>query len=116
MSYLSIEAFLINFLNSRLEVTVSGDIPTPRPPRFVTLEQTGSRHKNYINSATIAIQSWAETRADALELNQQVVDAMDEALGEIMISDCQLQSYYNFPDLSTKKPRYQAVYEVVHFF
>lgn len=113
---MSIEAFLVDFLGNRLSVPVSGDIPAPRPACFVTIEQTGSRHLNHINSADIAIQSWAETRAEALTLNQQVVDAMEEALAEVMISRCQLQSYYNFPDLSSKTPRYQAVYEVVHFF
>lgn len=113
---MSIESFLIDFLNNRLDVPVSGDIPTPRPARFVTLEQTGSRHSNHINTADIAIQSWAETRAEALALNLKVVDAMEDALAEAMISRCQLQSYYNFPDLATKTPRYQAVYEVVHFF
>ena len=113
---MSIEAFFVDYLSSRLNVPVSGDIPSPRPPAFVTVEQTGSSHLNHVNRADLVVQSWAESRAEAIALNLQVVDAMEAACEEAMISRCQLESYYNFPDLSTKSARYQAAFEVVHFF
>ena len=114
MSYLSIEAFLINFLNSRLEVAVSGDIPTPRPPRFVTLEQTGSRTENYIYHTTLAVQAWAKTRADAGELIEEVKAAMAKAIEQPKVSSCKLETDYYFPELETKSPRYQAIFQITY--
>lgn len=110
-----IEEFLINYLNGKLAVEVYGDIPTPMPTRFITVEKTGSSELNYIQQATIAIQSWAETRYEAMVINEMVKNAMKEAveLDEISRSHCRTD--YNYTDTTTKRYRYQAVFEVVFY-
>ena len=112
---MTIEAFLILYLSSRLPVRVSGDIPSPMPDSFVTVEQTGSRLENRIRSATIAVQSWAPTRAEAATLNELVENAMADAVSMPEISRCALDTSYNYTDISRKHPRYQAVFSVVHY-
>lgn len=112
---MSIEEFVIHFLGERLDAPVSGDVPSPKPERFVTVEQTGSGWSNFIYRNTIAVQSWAESRAAAMALNEQVKAAMAEAAGEPVISRCVLDSDYNFPQLESNSPRYQAMFEIVHF-
>lgn len=112
---MSIEEFLIGYLGAHIDAPVSGDVPSTRPERFVTLEKTGSGHKDHIHRADIAVQSWAGSRSEASALNELVIAAMEMANAEPEISRCALTNDYNFPELETKSPRYQAVFEVVHF-
>ena len=94
---------------------VSGEVPTPLPETFVTVEKTGGRIENHIRSATLAIQSWADSQANASALNDEVVSAMESAISLDSISKCQLNSDYNFTDTETKHHRYQAVFDIVYF-
>lgn len=112
---MNIEEFIVDYLSGALSVPVSGDVPSPVLPRFVTVEKTGGGRENKIPSATIAVQAWAETRADAADLCSEVEAAMEAILAEPEISRCALDSSYNFPDLERKKPRYQAVFSVIHY-
>ena len=112
---MTIEEFYINYLNEKLTPPVSGDVPTPMPAKFVTVEQTGSSEANKIRTATLAVQSWAETRAEAGKLCEEVIGYMEASVSEISISRCALQTSYNYTDVATKKPRYQAVFEVVFY-
>ena len=112
---MTIEEFIVDFLSGELSVPVSGDVPSPVLPNFVTVEKTGGRSENKISSATVAVQSWAESRADAADLCAEVEAAMEALVEEPEISHCSLDSSYNFPDLSRKKPRYQAVFSIVHY-
>ena len=43
----------------------------------------------------------------------QIVDCLPDTLPEIV--SCTLNTDYNFPDTTRKLPRYQAVFEVVHY-
>lgn len=112
---MNIEAFIIEFLAARMPVPVFGDRPDlSTATEFVTVEKTGSSYSNFIASAEIAVQSWSTTRAAASELNETVKKTMAEALHQDCISRCALDTDYNFPDLASKRPRYQALYEIVY--
>lgn len=108
------EEFFIEYLSNALPVPVSGDVPNPKPERFVTLEQTGSRTENHIYHPTLAVQAWAETRAEAGELNELVKAAMLEAISQPRISNCQLDTDYYFPELEMQHPRYQAIFAITY--
>jgi len=112
---MTIEEFIIDYLDGALSVPVSGDVPSPVLTSFVTVEKTGGRREDKISSATVAVQSWAKSRADAADLCAEVEAAMEALVEEPEISHCSLDSSYNFPDLSRKKPRYQAVFSIVHY-
>lgn len=110
-----IEEFIIGYLNRTLsDVVAYGDVPSPVPDRFVTVEQTGGYDEDKVRFATIAVQSWEMTRAEAAELNEEVIAAMEAMISEDEISKCSLDNSYNFTDLTRKKPRYQAVFSVVY--
>lgn len=112
---MTIEEFIIQYLAARLPVPVSGDVPSPVPSSFVTVEKTGAGSANKINSATVAIQSWAESRSDAALLCAEVEAIMGGIAAEPEISRCALDTSYNFTDLTRKKPRYQAVFSITHY-
>lgn len=115
-----IEALVITYLGTALteggtSVPVSGDVPLDMPERFVTVEKTGSHEVNHVKTATLAVQSWAGSRADAAALNELVKEKMAEILTEDSISSCRCDSDYNYTDTSTKRFRYQAVFSIVYF-
>lgn len=112
---MTIEEFIVDYLSGVLSDPVFGDVPSPVPQSFVTVEKTGGRRENKISSATIAVQAWAASRADAADLCAAVEAAMEAIVAEPEISRCALDSSYNFPDLSRKKPRYQAVFSITHY-
>lgn len=113
---MSVEAFVIQYLAAALpEVPVSGNVPSPLPDRFVTVEKTGSRERDFVYTSALAVQSWAKSTAEAAELNERVKALMARAVELPEISSCELDSDYNYTDTARNHPRYQAVFAVVYF-
>lgn len=110
-----IEKVILDFLNLELEVNAYMEVPERQDEEFVTIEKTGSGERDYVESATIAIQSYADTLYRAAALNEEVKKAMQKAIELEQISKCKINSDYNYTDTSTKKHRYQAVYDIVCF-
>jgi hypothetical protein len=108
------EEFIIQYLANTLTVPVSGDVPSPKPERFVTVEQVASKTENHVYHPRLAVQSWAESRNDASDLNEEVKKAMAAAVAAPEISRCALDTDYNFPELELKHPRYQAMFEITY--
>lgn len=113
---MTIEEYIIDYLGNALSVPVSGSVPHPAPAEFVTVEKTGSGQADRIDRATVAVQSWSSSRASAAALNELAKAAMLAAVSEPEISSVQLNSDYNYTDLTMDKPRYQAVFEIVYLF
>ena len=107
---------MLDYLSKNLDVDVFLEVP-PRPPKkFVTIEKTGSGRRNYIDSATIAFQSWSATsKYEAAELNDKVKQVIFDSIKEPNISRAELNSDYDYTDTSTKKYRYQAVFDITYF-
>lgn len=109
-----IEKIIYDYLISK-NIPAYMQIPADPPEEYVLIEKTGSRKRNHIKSATIALQSYAGSLYSAAMLNEEVKDAMDEAIALNGISNTSLNSDYNFTDTNTKKYRYQAVYDITHY-
>ena len=109
-----IEIIVINYLSERMDVPVAAEI-LEGETYFVTIEKTGSSVKDHIKTATIAVKSHAPSLHEAAVLNERVKEMMEgiEELDEV--SECLLNTDYNFTDTTTKKYRYQAVYDIVHY-
>lgn len=110
-----IETALIKYLNDNLDVEAYAEYPKTAPVQFVLLEKTGSSSRNMITSATIAIQSYADTLIDAMKLNEVVKKVMDGLWENDDIIKCELNTDYNFTDTQTRKYRYQAVYDITFY-
>lgn len=108
-----IETILINFLHEKLNLPVSTEFQEEQ--NFVLIEKTGGGEENHIMSATVAIQSYANTTYEAALLNERVKKAMNEIVELCTVSNCKLNSDYNYPDITRKRPRYQAIYNLVYF-
>ena len=110
-----IEKVVIQYLSEQLTVPVYGEVPDDFPLTFVTVEKTGSYTENFIVTETLAIQSWADSQYNAAVLNGEVKAAMVGLLELDSISKVKCTTDYNYVDTTTKRDRYQAVFDVVYY-
>lgn len=103
------------YLKDELSVSVYTQIPAAMPTRFVLIDKTGGGETNHIRRATVPIQSYAPTLAEAEALSEVVIEAMRDFVTVDMIISCKLNSDYNYTDPTTKQPRWQAVFDVKHY-
>ena len=101
-----IEIIIKNYLAEKLSMPVVLEVPANSSKSFVLLEKTGSSREERIDRAMLAIQSYAPSMYEA---------AMDSAAELDAVSASRLNSDYNFTDTTTKRYRYQAVYDLVYF-
>lgn len=109
-----IEATIINYISEVVGIPAYAEQPDDPPEEFLLVEKTGSSLQNWIHTATIAIQSYADSMFRAAEINADVRTAMwgiDELEN---IFACDLNSDYNYTDTTQKKYRYQAVFEITY--
>jgi hypothetical protein len=105
---------LIDFLGDELPFYV-GVVAPRETAGYVLLDQTGSRNYNHITTTTIAIQSYGATLLDAINMNEQVKEAMEKLTELNEVSAVRLDTDYNFTNTATKQYRWQAVYEITHY-
>ena len=111
-----IEKVVTDYLKSILtDVTVTTELRQGMTGLIVLIEKTGSGMTDLLPSATIAVQSWADSLYEAMALNERVKEAMFALPSVKDVTKCTLNSDYNYTDTATKHPRYQAVFDVVHY-
>ena len=111
-----IEATVIGYLMSALQTEdVYAERPTDPPEEFYLVERTSSGETNHIQTATIAVQSYAGSMLRAAEMNRLVRKAMPRIVQtEADVSCCRLNSAYNYTDTETRQYRYQAVFDLYY--
>lgn len=108
-----LEEKIRNYLGDTLSVNVYLEVPKAPPDSYVVIQRTGSIGANRLRTATLAIQSIAQTLCEAAQLNEAVKQALDV----VEITDVfgvYLNSDYNFTNTNTKERRYQAVYNITY--
>lgn len=110
-----IEKIVLDYLTDCLSVPVYMEMPEEPPASFVLLEKTGSSRRDWIDEATLAIQSYGATLLEAASLNEAVKTAMQSITDLASVSRAELNSDYNYTDTTSKRYRYQAVYDFVYF-
>ena len=109
-----IEVYLIEYLTEELGVNVYGQEEDAEEGTYVVIEKLGSYVENFARHATIALKSYGTTLLESAELNERVKNAMDDVIKKPEISCSKLNTDYNYTDTTTKKYRYQAVYDLVY--
>lgn len=112
-----LEATLIGYLaremeRAGLDAPVSGMVPSPRPPMFVRVRQTGGQASNLVTvEAEFTVECWADDDVTASNLARTA-----EAIALYMHGDVDgvwvrnVHSFggvVNFPDPTSDNPRYQ---------
>lgn len=110
-----IEKTVCDYLNDHADIPAYLERPRQKPVRFLLVEKTGSGRSNHLNTATIAVQSWAPSLYEAASLNEAVKTLMDNLIELDRISRSQLNTDYNFTNTADKQYRYQAVYDITYY-
>ena len=110
-----IEKIVLEYLQQNIAVPCGLEVPKTPPESFIVIEKTGSGRRDRIMRATLAIQSYAGSMVEAIELNENVKNAMFEIISLPEIGACELNSDYNFTDTASKRYRYQAVFDITHY-
>lgn len=114
-----IEYTIYKFLDTNMTEPVYTEIPSNPPKKMIVMEKTGSSQTNHIKRSTFAIQSYGKSLQEAAELNESLKEIMMDGLDGLASLDeivsVNLNSDYNFTDTTTKRYRYQAVFDIVHY-
>lgn len=110
-----IEKIVQGYLNKKMTVPAYLEKPEKEPAEYVLIEKTGGSKENYLKSASIALQSHADSLFRACELNEEVKTVMEGIVTLDEVTKVKLVRDYNFTDTTKKKYRYQAIYELVHY-
>lgn len=109
-----IEETIVDFLEKETGIRTETELPPNPPKEIIIVIKTGSGKTNFINRATIAVQSYGKSMYEAAQLNEEVKKAMENLITLPEISASRLNSDYEYTDTTTKKYRYQAVFDVVY--
>lgn len=112
------EKIMRDYLDSRMSVPVYLERPKDPPQKFVLIERTGAREVDHIQYATLAVQSIADRLYDAIELNEEAIEAVKGAVELEEIGSVYLNSFYNFTNryqADRDEHRYQAIFEIVYY-
>lgn len=110
-----IEITILNYLKDKLSVPVRLEKPEPKTNEYVLFEKIGSSRTDMLSSSTFAFQSYSDSMYGASSLNELVKKAVDSLIELDEIASVRLNTDYNFTDTTTKKYRYQAVYNIKHY-
>ena len=79
-------------------------------------EKTNSTKTDHVTTSTFAFQSYGSTLLEAAQTSAELRSLIED-LPNITteVSKAQLTGEYNFTNTANKQPRYQAVYQLVHF-
>lgn len=105
---------LLDYLNAELSVGVYMEAPE-QTTDYVLLDQTGTSRTNHIITTTIAIQSYAQSLYEAMQLNEEVKAAMEGFAELANVTRVELETDYNFTNTATKQYRWQAVFSIIHY-
>lgn len=108
-----IEKIILDYLNDKAPVPAYMEKPEQEPAQYILIEKTGGGRTNYINSATIALQSYAESLFSAATLNEEIKSIMYNITELDEVYSVRLARDYNFTDTTKKKYRYQAIFDLV---
>ena len=108
-----IEEIILNRLNAELVgIPAFADMPETMPDEFVYFEKTGSGRLDLLDSAVIILKSYAGSLCRAAQINELVKSVMDALPRTDPVFSARLNSDYNFTDTTTKRYRYQAIYDI----
>lgn len=88
-------------------------VPKDRPQRFVTVERTGGGVVDMVDKPIIAVQTWAQTAAEAEEdacaiRMVALVGVLPEGVHSMRVN----AGPYKFYDEDSMMPRYQIAFDV----
>lgn len=109
-----IETILLDYLNAALSVPAFAEMPELER-EYVLIERIGGDETDCIGHAAMAVQSCSTVSLlRAIQINAEVISAMEQMPGQAQVYSARLSNNYNFTNSKTKTYRYQAVYDIFY--
>lgn len=109
-----IEIIIKNYLDKNMSVPVFMEHQDNMPDSYVIFERTSGGRTDYINSVTFAFQSYGKSMYEAAQINEELKLVIFQMVELDEIGKVKLNSDYNFTDTTTKRYRYQAVFDITY--
>ena len=115
-----IEIMIMDFLKKQniegIGENIFLEVPQKVPEQYILIQKTGGNIVNHIKHATLAIRSISsKSKYSAAVVNAAIIDNLLYKLDNAGIASCTLNSTYDFPDVTTKKHRYQSVFNFNYY-
>ena len=110
-----IEKTVLKYLNDKLDFPIFMEEPKNPPSHYYLMEKTAGGQNDRIFNSTLTVQSYAPSMLEAAELNDELKTVMLEAYVLPEVTRVRLNSDYNYTDTTTKRYRYQAVFNLIHY-
>ena len=111
-----IEVILKNFIDNNFDYPAYMEIPNGAPDIFFIIEKVGGSREDHIDSATVAVQTYAPSMYQAAKISNDMIDDILNHLTDCPeVTSVTLNSSYNYPNTSTKRYRYQALFEIYYY-
>ena len=107
---MNVEQTIIQALGD-LGYAAYADVPNPMPAEFVTVERTGGGDRNQVDRTMLAVQVWAAGRKDAADMADAVRCDLESLCGTRGLGAVRVTSIYNWPDMESRRARYQLTVE-----
>jgi len=110
-----IEIKIKNKLEEKLNIPVFLEQPIEKPDKYLLIERKGMGEENHLGGSVFMFQSYAKSMYEAAVLNEEVKQAVKDLIIEDYIVSISLNTDYIFTDVTSKKYRYQAVFDIKHY-
>lgn len=111
-----IELIVKKFIDDNLDYSVYMEKPGSITEPCFVIEKLGGSQDEHIDTATIAVQTYAPSMYLAASTSETMINAMlNDFIALPEIAKVELNSSYNFPDTTTKHYRYQAIFEIYYY-
>ena len=82
---------------------------------YLVVDLISVSSQNYLNSATVAIRSYADSMADASDLNAAVMSYMNDFWTDPKIARCKIDTSYQINNPSVAQYKWQCIYNITHY-
>ena len=111
-----IETRVLNCIENYTGIPAYMEMPEKPPEAFAIVERIGGTLNEHIYHSIIAVKTYAPFLCDAAHNSELIQQALIyQMINEDDVIQVILNSSSNNTDQFTKSPRYQALFEIVHY-
>lgn len=113
MTSMTIEQYLIEKLES--VAPAYAEKPEDATGQYLVVDVISAGESNCIKRSTVAVRCYADSLAEASELNHQVRDYMSTLWQQPEIARCKINTEYALNSITMMQYRYQSIYDIIHY-
>lgn len=110
-----IEAIIIEYLNTKLNIPTYAEIPTKKPKKYIIVEKIDGGRVNHIKASTVSVYSYGSSLFESAELDEMVKNAMEMIVEDERVSSCRIGGEDRNIDTDNKEYRYETIFNLFHY-